>query len=166
MQSYDNISPTLGNLLSILIVIGGAVGVILAKFVIFPKIIKNEITACFVMMAFTIPFAFVLSLIGKVSVWSIVLSLAMMNLSLTATNLFVQYYNMYFIKYGKNGTAAGIINSAASLGMALQFCIFGPVAENLGWKTVAVIWIVMTAVAIFFLAVALPYANRFKKENT
>ncbi len=166
MQSYESISSSTGNLLSILVVIGGVVGVFLAKFVILPRLIKNEITGYLIMTLMTLPFAIILRLVGKMPVWSVVLSLAMINLLLTATHLFVQYYNMYFVKYGKNGTAAGIINAAASAGMALQFCVFGPVAENLGWPVVTTIWVFMTLLSIVFLAIAMRPANKFKKENT
>jgi len=167
MQSYNEISPSVGNLLSVLVVVGGILGVVIAKFVIFPRIIKNEITACLVTTALSIPFAVVLSFIGpKMPVLAIVISMTLINLLLTASTLFIQYYNMYFTKYGKNGTAAGIINAAAAAGMALQFCIFGPVAERLGWPTVTAIWIGMIAVTVLCLAIALRPANKFKKENT
>lgn len=166
MQSYGGISPKLGNLLSILIVIGGLAGIFLAKFVIFPRLIKKEITAYVVMAAASAPFIFAISMIGTAPVWLIVLSLAMINLTLSTTHLFGQYYNMYFTKYGKNGTAAGIINGAAAGGMALQYCIFGPVAQELGWKTVTIAWIVMASLMIFFLVLALRPANRFKRDFT
>ena len=166
MQSYDHVSSTTGELLSIIIAIGGLAGVFLAKFVLFPKIIKNEITGCLLLTLFTIPFSYLLSLIGKTPVWSIVLSLTMINLLLTTTHLFVNYYNMGFTKYGKNGTAAGIINAAAAAGMAFQFWIFGPISETLGWPVVTTIWVAMVAVTALCFALALRPANKFKKENT
>ena len=154
------------NLLGTVVVVGGLLGIVLAKFVLFPKIIKSEIAGCLILTVISIPFAAVVNFIGGAPIWSVVLSLTMINLLLTATHLFIQYYNMYFTKYGKNGTAAGIINAAASAGMAFQFWIFGPVAEDLGWPAVAVIWIVMMAVTALCLAIALRSANRFKKDHT
>ena len=166
MQSYDGISPSMGNLLSILVVVGGLLGIFFAKFVLFPKIIKNEITGCVVLAVISLPLAFILSLIGKIPVWSAVLSMTMITLFLTASMLMINYYTMYYTKYGKNGTAAGIINSAGAGGMAIQFCLFGPIAETLGWQIVTAIWAVMLAITALCLFIALRPANKFKKEHT
>ena len=92
MQSYENVSPSMGNWLSIFIVVGGLAGILLAKFVLFPRIIKNEITGCLIMTALSLPLTFVLTLIGKASIWSIVLSLTVINLLLSTTHLLIQYY--------------------------------------------------------------------------
>ena len=72
---------------------------------------------------------------------------------------------MGFTKYGKNGTAAGIINAAAAAGMAFQFWIFGPISEKLGWPVVTAIWVAMVVVTALCFALALRPANKFKKEN-
>ena len=72
---------------------------------------------------------------------------------------------MHFTKYGKNGTAAGVLNAAASLGFTFQYCVFGPVAENLGWPTVTTIWIVMIALGAISVAFVLRPFRRFTKGD-
>ena len=165
MQSYEGVSPSMGNLLSVLVIVGGLLGVFLAKFVIFPRIIKNEITGCVVLTVAALPFAFMLNFIGKVSIWAVVMSMTLIILLLTASQLLINYYTMYYAKYGKNGTAAGIINGSGAAGTALQFCIFGPVAETLGWPIITAVWAVMIVVTAVCLAIALRPANKFKREN-
>ena len=46
MQSYEGVSPMLGNLLNILIIASGILGMLLIKTVVYPRLIKNEI-ACY-----------------------------------------------------------------------------------------------------------------------
>ena len=164
MQSYENISASTGNLLSIFVIIAGVVGTLLIKLVLFPRIIKNEITAYLIMMIAALPFTVVLRFVGEIPAWLVILSLSMISMSLSATHLLTQYFNMLYIPYGKNGTAAGILNAAASLGMVLQYCVFGSVAQNRGWATVTTLWIVMVLIGIAFcLATVIP-AKKFKRE--
>ncbi len=163
-QSYESISPQIGNLLNTLIILAGVVGTVLVHFFIFPRIIKNELIAFIVCLALATPFAIVLRFVGDLPVGIVVASLAMIALLLSPTALFVQHYNMRFIKYGKNGTAAGVLNAAASLGFTFQFCIFGPVAQNLGWPIVTTIWIAMIVLAIISIVLALRPFRSFIKQ--
>ena len=165
MQSYENISPSTGNLLSIFIIIAGVLGTLLIKLVLFPRIIKNEIVAYLIMMFAALPFTIVLRFVGDIPSWLVILSLSMISMSLSATHLLTQYFNMLYIPYGKNGTAAGILNAAASLGMVFQYCVFGPIADNAGsWVPVTTLWIVMVSVGIAFCAVTVIPAKKFRKK--
>ncbi len=164
-QSYESISPSIGNLLNTLIILAGIVGTVLVRFLVFPKIIKNELVAFIVCLGLAIPFAVVLRFVGDLPSGVIVAALAMIAMLISPTALFTQHYNMRFIKYGKNGTAAGVLNAAASLGFTLQFCVFGPVAENLGWPIVTTLWIVMIALGVISTVFALRPFRRFIKDN-
>ena len=164
MQSYENISASTGNLLSIFIIVAGVVGTLLVKLVLFPRIIKNEITAYLIMMIAALPFTVVLRFVGEIPAWLVILSLSMISMSLSATHLLTQYFNMLYIPYGKNGTAAGILNAAASLGLVLQYCVFGSVAQNHGWSTVTTLWVIMVALGALFCALTVLPARRFKKQ--
>ena len=164
MQSYENISASTGNLLSIFIIIAGVVGTLLIKLVLFPRIIKNEITAYLILMLAAVPFTVVLRFVGEIPAWLVILSLSMISMSLSATHLLTQYFNMLYIPYGKNGTAAGILNAAASFGLVLQYCVFGSVAQDHGWSTVTTLWIIMVALGALFCALTVLPAKRFKKQ--
>lgn len=164
-QSYESISPSIGNLLNTLIILAGVAGTVLVRFFIFPKLIKNEITAFLVLLALALPFAVVLRFVGKLPIGIVVAALAMIALSLSPTVLCTQHYNMRFIKYGKNGTAAGVLNAAASLGFTLQYCVFGPVAQTLGWPTVTTLWIVMISLAIVSILFAIRPFKRFINDK-
>ncbi len=164
MQSYDTISALTGNLLNIFIILAGIVGTLLIKLVLYPRIIKNEATAFLAMMIIALPFAVILRFVGELPVWLVILSLCMISMSMSATHLLTQYFNMLYIPYGKNGTAAGILNAGASFGLVLQYCVFGSVAQNHGWQTVTTIWIVMTVLGIAACLLTVVPARRFKKQ--
>lgn len=163
-QSYESISPTLGNLLNILIIIAGVLGTFLVKFVLFPRIIKNELVCYLVLLGVTLPFAVILRLVGDLPVGVIVFALCMVSLFLSSTHLLTQYFNMHFVKYGLNGTAAGILNAAASFGLVLNYCVFGPTAESLGWPTVTTLWIVMIVIGMLGVAFGIRPSIRFIKN--
>ena len=162
-QSYESISPAIGNLLNTLIILAGVVGIVLVRFLIFPRLIKNEVFGFLLMFLLAAPLAVILRFVGKLPIGIVVASLAMIALFLSPTILFTQHFNMHFTKYGKNGTAAGVLNAAASLGFTFQYCVFGPVAENLGWPTVTTIWIVMIALGAISVAFVLRPFSRFTK---
>ncbi len=162
-QSYESISPAIGNLLNTLIILAGVAGILLVRFLIFPRLIKNEVVGFLVMFVLALPFAVVLRFVGDLPIGIVVASLAMIALLLSPTTLFTQHYNLHFTKYGKNGTAAGVINAAASLGFTFQYCVFGPVAENLGWPIVTTLWIVMILLGAISVAFVLRPFRRFTK---
>lgn len=164
-QSYEGISPSLGNLLNTLIIFAGILGVILVRYFVFPRLIKNELVAFLMLFVLTIPFAIMLRFVGKLPIGIVVAALCMIAMLLSPTVLCTQHYNMRFIKYGRNGTAAGVLNAAASFGFTLQYCVFGPVAEHLGWPIVTTLWIVMIALGIVSTAFALRPFRRFISEK-
>lgn len=164
----SRISGELGSVLNAVVLIGGIVGTVLVKKVLFPRIIKNEITGFFVMLLLAIPFSVILCKIGSdsIPVWLMVVSLTAVVLLLNATHLLTQFFNMNFIKYGKNGTASGILNAAASAAIAVQYWVFAPIAQTLGWDVVSVIWAGIVILAAICILISLRSANRFKKEFT
>jgi OPA family glycerol-3-phosphate transporter-like MFS transporter len=163
-QSYESISPTLGNLLNVLIIVAGVGGTFLLKFLIFPRFIKNELVCYLVLLGITLPFSLVLRFVGDLPVGVIVFALCMSSLFLSATHLLTQYFNMHFVKYGLNGTAAGILNAAASFGLVMNYCVFGPTAERLGWPTVTTLWIIMIVIGMIGVAFGIKPSIKFIKN--
>ena len=166
-QSYESISPSIGNILNILIIIAGVCGTLLLKAFVFPKFIKNEFVCFLCILVVTLPFTILLRQVGTLPVWLIVVALCFVCMLLSATGYLTQHYNMNFVKYGLNGTAAGILNAGASLAFTIQYCAFGPIAENLGWPVVTTLWIAMIVLSMVFVAIGIrPYINFLKKTSS
>lgn len=162
----SSISGEIGSVLNAVILVGGIVGTVLVKKVLFPRIIKNEITGFLVMLLCALPFSIILCWIGsdRLPVWLMVVSLTAVVLLLTATHLLTQFFNMNFTKFGKNGTASGVLNAAASAAIAVQYWVFAPIADTLGWPVVATIWASIMIVTVACVFLSLRPAKRFKKH--
>ncbi len=164
-QSYEYISPVIGNLLNVLIIIAGLAGMLLIKFLVFPRLIKNELACCLLMMVLSFPFVVLLRFVGNLPVAVMVISLCMISMFLTANGMLINYFVMCYTPYGLNGTAAGIMNAAMSLGFAIQYCLFGSVADSSGWPTVTILWITLMLAAMFFMLISIRPFRRFTKKT-
>ena len=78
--------------------------------------------------------------------------------------MLIQYYNIYFIPYGKNGTVAGIINAAASFGVVVANYGSLALADNLGWGAVIFAWLVMIVMTLVCILLAIRPTTRFRDQ--
>ena len=164
-QSYESITPMIGNLLNILIIIFGILGMVLIKALIFPRLIKNELICYFILLILSLPFAIILRFVGTIPVWLVIVSLCMVSMILSATTLLTQYYNMRYLKYCLNGTACGLLNAAASFGIVLQYTVFGSIADNHGWQVVTTLWIIMIVVSAICVAIGIIPMKKLEREE-
>ena len=163
MESYDKISPAIGNSLSLIIIIAGIIGIVLAQYI--TKYIKDEIKGHIYTFLAVVPFLLVITFVGRISSWFIVISLGIVALTTSVTHLFVSYMTLAFSKYGKNGEAAGLINSAASIGLVVQTYGLTFVADMWGWIAVSWLWVGVLAISLALLLIILPKWKRFKEEE-
>lgn len=164
-QSYEQISPAVGNLLNTLIIIAGIAGTVLLRMFVFPKLIKNELIATILLLLITLPFAVILRFVGIVNYVWIVIALSAVSFFVSPMYMLIQQYILHFAKYGMTGKASGIMNAAASLGLVVQFFVLGPLADKFGWVVVTVSWIVMTVLALIFTALTLRTFRRFASQK-
>lgn len=165
MESYNNVSASIGNLLNLFIIASGIFGMIIVKFILYPKIIKNELTVVFLMLFSTLPFYFILKFLGESPIFIVILSMCMISMLLTPIGLLTAHYNARFSAYGKNGVAAGTSNAAGSLGIMLESYGFVYIAEIYGWNTVTIFSIVIVIVASVFTLIAMTLFSKFKIQQ-
>jgi sugar phosphate permease len=162
---YANLSAQTGNLLNILIIIAAPLGMILVKTILFPRIVKNEMVMFLILFCASMPFVATLMWIGSIPVWLAVVCLCMVSLTLSGTQMLTQFINLKYVKYGLNGTAAGVLNFAASFGFAVQYCLFGSLADAYGWRVVTIIWTGVIALGVFFILIAIKKSIAFAKNE-
>lgn len=163
MQSYDNVSDKLGSFLNIFIILAGILGTLLIKYVFYGRVIKNEATGLCVLMGLAVPFAAVLIFIGDIPVWLAVVCFCFIATAVTGSALLQSYYNVLFTRFGKNGTVAGISNSAASLGIVVQSYGLMAVSESrFGWSGVSTVITALLILCVVFVAFAIVPAKRLK----
>lgn len=169
MESYEQVSPTIGNLLNTLIILSGILGTVIARFGI-SRLIRDEIVATIALLTLSLPFLLIVRFVGNCSVWLVLLSLCIVVAALNGTHYLSLSYNMHFTRYGLNGTAAGITNAAGSLGIVVQSYGFTKLAEMTDWNTVADLWLALVGVSAVLLVIVLPTWKRFtaleKQEET
>ncbi len=164
MESYEKISPSIGNLLNTFVIIAGLASLVLVRLVLYPRIVKDEAAGTAIMLLACVPFVAALKLVGTIPAGGAVVSLCGVTFTTTATHMFLMYYYTYFTAFGKNATAAGVANALASAGVVFSSYGMTRIAEIFGWNTVTTLWLVMIVIAAVLAAFAAPMAVRFKKS--
>lgn len=160
MESYEQVSDSVGNLLNTLVILSGVLGTLAVRYGL-SRLIKDEIVGTILLSLLCVPFAILLHFVGSCNIWGVVCALCVIVGALNGAHYLSLSYNMRFTRYGLNGTAAGITNAAGSFGIVIQSYGFTKVAEMTGWVTVADLWLGMVVVSALLLAIALPTWKRF-----
>ena len=163
MESYNNVSPVLANRLGLIVIVSGLAGIALAK-LLYPRFVKNELTLHVGALVLCIPFALILRCVGTASMALVIVSLCMISVLFNVMRLLTFNYNMRFVKFGRNGTAAGISNFGESMGIMIQSYGFTLVAEKMGWVAVADMSTIFVVIAIAFNIIAMIMWRRFIKK--
>lgn len=163
MENYESISASMGNVLNILVLLSGIVGMILVRKLLYPKRVKNELKGLVMTLVLAAPATAILLFVGKLELPVAIAAFCIGCAAYTASGMFMSFYANCFVKYGKSATVAGVINAAAAVGMIAANYGFLLVSEIWNWQTVTALWIVLLAVAIVLLLVILPRFRKFKE---
>ena len=164
MESYEQVSPAIGNFINVIIVGVGIIATVFVKTALYPKRIKSAPTGGAIMVAITLLFSIPLMFIGRVSLALTVLSLCVMVGTLTAAQLFTNYCTLRFEKFSKSGLVSGITNAVSSFAIVVNSYGVTKTAEFFSWQTVAKMFAVMRAVSLLLSLAALPFWKRFKQK--
>ncbi len=163
MESYEDITPAIGNLLNIIIIFSGFLGMLVAK-LLYPKHISDVIKGTGFLFALMIPLTLFTMFIGKVHVVFIVISLSLIIALCSGAGLFAQYYSMKFAKYGKNGEVSGMINFGVSTGIVIQSYGTSLVADLWNWTAVLGILATLCIISFIIVPVIYPKWKRFLRD--
>lgn len=161
VENYKSVSPSLGNILTIVFVLSGIVGTIVAKK--FCDSVRNELVAMALTLVVQIPLLTVCIFIGKIPVIAVVIILAVVAALESIANLFRNYYNVYFVKYGKSGTAAGILNAAMSVSYMLAAYVMPKTVEVFSWGTYLTSLPILIGISALSLALVCKTFKNFKR---
>ena len=162
MESYEYISPSIGNILNTLIIVSGIAGVMLVNWLFYPRLIRNEVMATLVLILLAIVPIGALLFLGRLNVAIVVISMCVAAIILTGAGLIMSHFSALFVKYGKNGLASGIYNSSAAIAIMIQNYGILSLAEHQGWKTVIWSWVIMLVVCVILTIIAYPLRKRFR----
>ncbi len=160
VENYQNVSPSLGNILTIVFVLSGMIGTVIARKVC--NNVKNELFAIVITYLIQIPLLVICVFIGKIPVFAMVIILAVIAALESIAGLFRSYYNVYFVKYGKSGTAAGILNASMSVSYMLAAYAMPRTVEIFGWGTYLKLLPVLIGISALSILVVCKTFKRFK----
>lgn len=162
MESYATVSPFIGNFLNVFIILSGLIGIFAVKYILYPRVIKEELKGLRGLLMVSIPFLLLLLWLGRIQILFIVISLAVITMLSSGITLLRTYYCMRFARFGKDAEAAGLANAGDSLGIVIQNYGITFLADRCGWNCVTKLWLVLMIVALAVLSVVLPKWLRFE----
>lgn len=162
MESYEAVSPALANVLNIILIIAGPVGLLASHNPAFRRI--SSPTAMAVLLAVAIPLMTVTVFIGQISIVFIIIALTLLMVCTGAMSIFFSYMSRAFERYGCAGTVAGTFNCMASLGIVLANYVFARLAEVQGWQFTIICWLAVTVLALVLCLASIPTWKKFIKE--
>ena len=166
METYESISPAIGNSFNLIITLSGVAGVFLVREVLYPKFIKGELTGWLLSFGITLPIVALTLLIGKVNVAVIVVFFSVIYAFVSAAFFFLNAWVQKFHKYGCEGTVAGLVNAFACIGIVITSYGIGALAEITGnWYSTIWVWIILLAVSLVLISLAASMWKRFNKAN-
>ena len=163
MESYESVSPVVGNFLNIFIILSGLVGMFAVKR-LYPKHIHDEIKGLSLIFVLLIPVVLLTLLVGKLPLSPMVILLCLIIAFAEGSGLFTQFYTVKFAKYGKNGEVAGYINMAAAFGIVIQSYGIAKIADMWGWIAALAVLLALAIVSVVLLIILIPKWKKFKTE--
>ena len=159
-ELYPGITPSIGNLLNLLIIGATMLGAILIR-KLYPKYIKSELTGVLLMSLISLPACGILILAGKSQLAVTVVCLCAVSCFLNCSTVLLNCGNTHFSKYGKSATAAGILNAVASVAFIFVNYVMSLIADLSGWKTVLQTLFGLLIVGTLIVCIAVPAWKRF-----
>ncbi len=165
-ENYD-VSPSFASMLTSILVFVNLGGVYITNWM-YPKYIKNAVTAYGVCFLVALPFCAMLIMTGKISVGAVVFLLTVITTMMYAGHQLINVIiPAYFAKYNRTGSVAALLNALASFGAVASNIGFGYLAENFGWSATITSWIILLLVSFVVCAIASPIWKKFtdRKEE-
>lgn len=164
MESYG-VTPSFANLLTTVLIVVNLAGLFFVNW-LYPKRCKKLTNAMGIFCAACLPLLLLIVFTGKVHLFFVLIALA---LTTTFMMSFSQLINVImpaaFSAQGKTGMIASFINSFGGLGVMIANYAYGLLADNFGWTTTAVIWLILGSISVVFCFLATPFWKRFMGKN-
>lgn len=163
METYS-VSASFSVFLTIFLTFVNVFGVFIANFFM-DKFKGNEIKAAALMFLMSIPFAVGLLAMKNINLFVAVFLMAVFTTLMTAnTQIILIYVPIRFAKFGCVGTMSGLINAVAAFGTFVSTYAFGIIAENLGWTSTILSWVILAAIAfVTYMILSSKWADFIKE---
>jgi sugar phosphate permease len=164
MELYPGVTPSVGNLLNVLIIGGTLLGAVLVRKV-YPKKLHSEVTGMLAFSSVCLPLCVVLLFAGSIHIAFVVACLCIASCFLQCGTVLVNCGNTHFGGYGKSATAAGIVNAAASVAFIFNSYGIALIADTFGWWAVLLTLLICIVLATALVLPAVPRWRKFLKSK-
>ena len=161
VENYESVSPSLGNVLTAVLLVSGMLGTIISRKFVANS--KNELLSMVFVIGAMLPLFAVCTLVGVLPIPVMVVMLALIACLESVSALLRSYYTAYFTKFGLNGSAAGIINAGTAFSYMLAAYVMPRFVETFGWHTFMVLLPVLLGVSILSLCIVVKHFGKFKR---
>lgn len=161
-ESYESVTPSLANILNIVVIIASPIGMLLSRLSFWRRF--TEPMAMAVLIVIMLPLLFLITLVGNAPLLVIMVALVLMMITVSASTIFFSFISKTFERYSCSGTVSGLFNCMASLGIVLANYVFTRLAELRGWGFTTTSWLVLAVVALVLSLLTIPLWNRFLKK--
>lgn len=162
-ESYDELSPSLATVMSLLVIFGCVCGPVFSHQL--SKLFKNEYIATAVLIGATIPFVLVTFLIGYINYWIVIVALTIIIMLTSAASFFLtSLLPMRFNAFGRGTTVSGAINCFSALGNVAAGFILTLIAEKLGWLATLEFTLALIVVAVLCSLAASVIWKKFQRK--
>lgn len=131
------------------------------------RFFKNEVFFAAVIFAFSAVSAILLYFANRF-VGSAILSALLLSFIVAAMHginlMLITIVPKRFVKSGKVSTISGILNACTYIGSAISTYGFAALAENFGWNTTILTWVLVSVLGVAVCAVIVPVWRKFKTE--
>lgn len=162
MESYASIDASLANILNILLIIAGPVGLFASHAPCFR--FASPTKSMSIMLVLLLPGVAVIAFIGKISAVFIIAAMTLVMIITGAMTVLFFEIARGFVKYDCVGTLTGTINGMGAVGILLANYVFSRLAELRGWQFTALVWLALSAFALLLSLASIPFWSRFKKS--
>ncbi len=161
MESYQTVTPVIGNALNIILIAVGPIGLILSRIRMFQAFNPVRIISFF--FGCSIPLLALIMYVGTIPILLIILALSILAILIAMLSMFFSYISVGFAKFGSVATLSGLFNCMASLGIVIANFWFAKLADNAGWGITTGIWLILGIAALIMSMVTVPLWKRFLK---
>ena len=162
MESYEAVTPAIGNALNIILVLAGPGGLFVSRMKLFKRISEPcAVSVCFAAML--VPLSIII-FVGKAPLALIVAALTLLMTVASASSIFFPFMYKKFDKFDCVATLTGISNCMASFGIVLANYVFARIADSYSWEITAIGWFALVAFSFVVSVVLIPIWKRFEKK--
>lgn len=163
MESYEGINASLANILNILLIVAGPIGLLASHTSFFKRIAPTKSLS--LLFALSLPLLAVVCFIGSVPAVFAIAATSIIMAFTGAMSLMFSNIARGFEKYNCVGTLVGTINCMSALGILISNYAFSMIAEAKGWQFTAICWLAVASFAFILTLITIPLWSRFRKKN-